>query len=537
MGVMRKLKNRLLKKHTQDEKAFLEQIKSKFSIAGGLISVSAFLKRSANLYSKDIALIEKERQLTYKQLYFYVIQLANVLSCNNIRAKTRVIIYFENSLEFYISYFAVWTRGAIAVPVNIFLHDMELAHIIKDAEPSAILVQDKFRKKIENLQEKGLISGLPPIFSNDSIDMDARVPRDIASIENLFSDDNFSIDELALLLYTSGTTGKPKGVMLSSKNILTNAMQAYARTRLFSRGGKERFFAVLPLFHVFAQCTCMWLPLLTGSSVIVVSKIDRGLILDGLKKRPTLFFGFPALYGLLCMMRNAPLHTVRRFVSGADAMPDKIRSAFAMIYGRKICGGYGLTEASPVVSIDHTKQEVPTYVVGKPLTGIECQIRDDHGNLLKSGVGTLWVRGDNIMMGYYKASEATEKVLQNGWLNTGDLASFDIYGNLAITGRSKDLIIHKGLNIYPQEVENILMSHPQVFKAAVVGREESVAGQVPIAFVAVKDKDRLSDIESRLRTLCASSLASYKIPRKFICVDDLPMSPTGKVDKKQLHLL
>ena len=141
------------------------------------------------------------------------------------------------------------------------------------------------------------------------------------------------------------------------------------------------------------------------------------------------------------------------------------------------------------------------------------------------------------MMGYYKAPEATAAVLQDGWLNTGDLSSFDVYGNLAITGRSKDLIIHKGLNIYPQEVENVLMSHPQVFKAAVIGREESVAGQVPIAFVAVKDKDSLRDIESKLRALCASSLALYKIPRKFICVDDLPMSSTGKVDKKQLHLL
>ena len=139
------------------------------------------------------------------------------------------------------------------------------------------------------------------------------------------------------------------------------------------------------------------------------------------------------------------------------------------------------------------------------------------------------------MLGYYKAPEETGKVLQKGWLNTGDLASLDLAGNLAIRGRSKDLIIHKGFNIYPQEVENVLMSHPAVFKAAVVGRSESVVGQVPIAYVATRD-DNKDRVEGALRALCSENLASYKIPRKFICLDDLPMSPTGKVDKKKLHV-
>ncbi|MCK4517848.1 AMP-binding protein, partial [Candidatus Babeliales bacterium] len=219
----------------------------------------------------------------------------------------------------------------------------------------------------------------------------------------------------------------------------------------------------------------------------------------------------------------------------ADAMPDKIRAAFAMIYGRKICAGYGLTEASPVVAINHDNENLQTNVVGRLLFGIEGDIRGETGKSLKTGeIGTLWVRGGNIALGYYKAPEQTAKIFKDGWLNTGDLASFDEDRNLAIRGRSKDLIIHKGFNIYPQEIENVLMSHPAVFKAAVIGYEESVAGQVPVAFVATREDK--GDLEKSLRVLCANNLASYKVPRKFFCVDDLPMSPTGKIDKKQLRL-
>jgi len=149
-------------------------------------------------------------------------------------------------------------------------------------------------------------------------------------------------------------------------------------------------------------------------------------------------------------------------------------------------------------------------------------------------VGTLWIRGDNIMQGYYNAPGATAKILQNGWLNTGDLASMDKEGNLAIIGRSKDLIIHKGFNIYPPEIENILLSHPAVYKAAVIGKEESFSGEIPVAFVAVKSAEY--DIEKSLRELCSNNLASYKIPKKFVCMEDLPMNATGKVDKKQLQV-
>ena len=416
------------------------------------------------------------------------------------------------------------------------MHKRELTYVVNDAKPSVIFTFGSNKNAIDQLLAENTLETLPHILTDEDIDWiepAPEYPEFIGERHPEFTIRTLGEDEMCVLLYTSGTTGSPKGVMLSSKNVLTNSMQAYARFKMVGSLGYERFFCVLPLFHVFAQNTCVWLPVMTGSAVIIVQKIDRRLIREGLEKKPTMFFGFPALYGLLCMMRNAPLDSIKVFISGADMLPDKIRSAFATIYGRRICSGYGLTEAAPVIAVNHHNEECATNVVGLPVADLQIEIRDDEGRKLSTGnIGTLWAKGDNIMLGYYNSPEATAKVLQDGWLNTGDLAVVDKDGEIAITGRSKDLIIHKGFNIYPAEVENILMLHPSVYKAAVIGREESVAGQIPVAYVAVKSFDL--NLEKSLKQLCAGNLASYKVPRKFICLEDLPMNATGKVDKKQL---
>lgn len=529
MGLVDKIKTYLFRKGKINEEQFYFSAKEKFFDGGKTPSVGQFFRKAIDINRWSIALIDKDKNITYHELCFRALNVAKLLDQNGVKCRDKVLLYCENSIEFYIFYFATWLRGAITIPVNTFLHEKELAHVIRDASPKCILTQTKLDPVLDKILNNELVSSLPPRITEKAIDWESYN----SGIEDPFVNDVLDPEELALMLYTSGTSGVPKGVMLSSKNIITNAMQDYARLRLFSCE-KECLFAVLPLFHVFAQNTCMWLPLVSGSSVIVVPKIERQNITEGLEKKPTIFFGFPALFGLLCLMKNAPLSSVKMFVSGADAMPDKIRSAFAMIYGRKICAGYGLTEASPVIAINHDDENAATDVVGRPLFGIECDIRDDEGRSLSTGkIGSLWVKGDNIMLGYFNAPQETEKVLKNGWLNTGDLASFNSDGELAIRGRTKDIIIHKGFNIYPQEVENVLMLHPAVTKVAVVGRTEAVVGEVPVAFVATKE-DKL-EIEKSLKKLCVDNLASYKIPRKIICLDELPMSPSGKVDKKRLQ--
>jgi long-chain acyl-CoA synthetase len=278
----------------------------------------------------------------------------------------------------------------------------------------------------------------------------------------------------------------------------------------------------------------MWTPLMLGASVIIVPRIERRSILKGLQEKPTVFFGVPALYGLMVMMRNAPLDSVKLFVSGADALPDKIRMAFALVYGRKIASGYGLTEASPVIAVDGSPHDYATNVVGTPVAGVSCEIRDKGGHALPIGmVGTLWVKGDNVMQGYHNEPGQTSAILVDGWLNTGDLASIDVEGKIAISGRCKDIIINKGFNIYPQEIENVLLRHPAVVKAAVVGKQDNDVGQIPVAYVAVRDGRSLTQEE--VAKFCRQNLAAYKVPRSITCLEDLPMTATGKIDKKQLR--
>ena len=537
MHTMRCLKKfmSVFRKRKDENKIFFD-IKKSFTIDGKLIYAGKLLNIAYTKFPNVAALIDSQRTINYKEFYFRSVQLSCKLKEMGVKPRDKVILHFENSPEFYVAYFAIWQLGAVVIPLNIFLHEKELAHIIKDCGAKIAIVSATLRQKWDSLLQEKFVQELPSILGDDVFDWSSKVPEKNEDVYPDFKVEELDSEELCVLLYTSGTTGLPKGVMLSSINVLTNTMQAYARLTIFGQKEHDRYFSVLPLFHVFAQNTCLWLPVMTGASVVIVRKIDRKLIMEGLRKKPTIFFGFPALYGLLCMLKTAPLDSIRIFVSGADMLPDKIRYAFAAIYGRKICSGYGLTEAAPVVAFGFDNEIKPTNVVGDPVAGIECDIRDESGKSLEAGqVGTLWIRGDNVMMGYYNSPEATSAVLKDGWLNTGDLASFDKEGKLAIQGRSKDLIIHKGFNIYPQEVENILMTHPAVFKAAVIGKEESFSGQVPIAYVAVKSAT--TNLEESLRDLCANNLASYKIPRKFVCLDDLPMNATGKVDKKQLQVV
>lgn len=523
-------KSTLNQNDVEREKIIFEKIKNDFSSNEDLIFAGELLKLAYEKYPNNKALISHDKSITYKELYFRATELSKKLHDQGIKARDKVIIYAENSIFFYIAYFAVWQIGGIVVPLNTFLHEKELSFIINDSEPKLIFCSESLKINLDKLTQVGLIQNLPPILTQESVDWSTAIPSSVK-----FEITKLGIDELCALLYTSGTTGVPKGVMLSSRNAITNAMQSYARFQLFNLTDQDKFFCVLPLFHVFAQCTCLWLPIMTGSTIIVVAKIDRKQILDGLKHKPGVFLGFPALFGLLCMMKNAPIDSVKVFVSGADMLPDKIRAAFALVYGRKICAGYGLSEASPVVAVNHKNYASPTNNVGHVLTKIECEIRDDNDQPVEQGViGNLWIKGDNIMLGYYKAPEATAKVLKNGWLNTGDLGMIANNGTLAVCGRTKDVIIHKGFNIYPAEIENILLRHPAVIKAAVIGKDDVATGQIPVAFVAVKSIG--ATIESDLRGLCSSNLAAYKVPRKIICMEDLPMNSTGKVDKKQLQV-
>lgn len=504
----------------KEQHAFDELYKS-VQRNGKLMFAGRLLQRAAQQHGDRIAIIYQDQEISYKTLYARARALSRkLIERFTLKPRDKAIICFENSPQFYIAYFALWQAGVIVAPVNTFLKEKELSHIIADAKPAIIFTSSDrtnlFSQSAENT---------PIVTEKDIDDVDEAIVAEDTVID-------LEPDELAALLYTSGTTGLPKGVMLSSKNIMTNVLQIVS---LLGKPEEERIFAILPLFHSFAQNTCLWSPIFYGITIILIPKIERRYILEGLVHKPTIFLGVPALYGLLCLMKTAVLDSVRLFVSGGDALPDKIRSAFGLIYRRKLVNGYGLTETTPVISVNLDDVTVPASNVGAPLVGISCSIRDDQGNELPQGhIGILWVKGDNIMLGYYNAREATEKILKDGWLNTGDLAYIDPAGKIVITGREKDLIIHKGFNIYPQEIENVILLHPNVIRAAVIGVHDGDE-EVPVAFVQLRAADEKA--EKDLKKLCLQHLATYKVPRQFYCdTKELPATATGKIDKKVLRV-
>lgn len=505
-----------------NEQARFEELLRQMSSDGTLMYAGSLLERAAQLYPQRAALISHDTQITFRQLYFHVCECASLFNDAGVVAGDRVLISLHNSVSFYVAYFAAWHIGAVVVPINTFLIDKELAHIVADAQPK-IIITDKEREGIFRALESNTL-----ILTAEDIQTSMHVSDGVTQTVQR------GPDELCALLYTSGTTGVPKGVMLSSRNIMTNIAQVLSRVTL-AYDQNDKLVAVLPLFHVFAQNICVWISTYCGLSVIIVPKIERRTILESLEHKPTLFIGVPALYGLLCLMKTAPLDSVRLFVSGGDALPDKIRAGFALLYRRRICNGYGLTETSPVLAAALDDEFMPTNTIGRLLPGITCEIRDEWGESVEHGTsGQLWVRGDNVMMGYYNAPDTTADIIKDGWLNTGDLAYMDEKNRLVITGRSKDLIIHKGFNVYPQEIENVLLLHPNVIGAAVVGLPDADVGEYVIAFVQLKTDQH--NIEAELKQLCSQHCAPYKIPRQIIAsVNELPMTATRKIDKKVLR--
>lgn len=506
------------------EKEYFDALLSSITLNGKILSLGQLLERSNRLFPNNIAIIFEDTEYTYKELYDRACQFSKKVIAQGVKPRDRVLLYIENSVEFYVAYFGVVQTGAVIAPLNTFLHEVELAHILNDSKPSLVVTHSshvELFKKIENGKQI-------PMLTEHDIAMQSPVQAQPSP----FPVYKLEPEEMAALLYTSGTTGMPKGVMLSSKNIMTNVVQGMSRLELHE---SERLFGALPLFHSFSQVCMVWATIFSGCTVIVVPKIERRYLFAALKHNPTIVVGVPALFGLFCLLKNAPFPAVKYFASGGDALPDKIRMAFALVYRRKLCNGYGLTEASPVVAADLDDVTEPTSCIGRPVMGLEVKIIDAEGNSLNQGeIGQLIVKGDNVMLGYYNAPEMTESVIKNGWLYTGDLAYVDKNGKLIITGRSRDIIKHKGFIIYPQEIENVIMSHPNVIRVGIVGKPDEATGEISIAFVQIRASQE--NIEKELRNLCKQQLAQYKMPKDFIIsTENLPTTSTGKVDKKVLR--
>jgi long-chain acyl-CoA synthetase len=478
------------------------------------------LQRAALLWPNNKALIADSETLTYADLYAHAAHFSLFLQQKGVQEREKVVLWYENSFEFYRATFAILQAGAIVVPVNSFMSFAELEHIFIDAQVRFCIVSDELAKKIQ-----------PEATSDIIYIRKADFPILPDGVPSAYEVKKLSVHELAVLLYTSGTTGKPKGVMLSSHALITNALQGLERLEITD---KDRVLVALPLFHSLMQNSGIWAPFIAGASCIIVPKIERKALLQGLSQEPTIIVGVPLLFNLFCLFRTARFDSVRYFISGGEPLSDKTRKYFELVYNRKLCNGYGLSETAPFIGVDLEDRFKETATVGRPLYGIRVEIRSENNEPLPQGeIGQLWVTGENLMLGYYRAPEATAAVFNNGWLATGDLAFITSYGEIVIAGRTKELIVHKGIKIYPQEIEELLLKHPDVLYVAVVGRQENDT-EFPVAYIATKRYAEAELLTQELTQLCTQALAFYKIPRQFIIEKELPLTPTGKIAKKKL---
>ncbi len=498
-------------------------------------TLGAMLARSAERWGSKCALQFGPTQLSYEELDRSVARLAGGLAGLGVEAGDRVALLLPNCPQFPLSYLAAVRLGATVVPINVLLTAREMQHILTDSRPRALITTSALPGIAEHLAALGSAIDHIVLSGNSPVDGTHSFEAMVQTAEHIDPASRAEPDDVAAIVYTSGTTGVPKGAMLSHHNLLCNSA---ACAEMIQVSEQDHFLCVLPLFHSFAATVCMILPLLIGATTTLMPRFAAMDVLRTMAREGiTVFAGVPAMYAVMLGVRSQEqfdLSHVRMCVSGGAPLPVAVLEGFTKRYAVTLLEGYGPTEASPVVSVNPYDGVQKPGSVGLPLPGVAVNIVDDDGAELPTGeVGEILVRGDNVMQGYYQRPDDTAETVRDGWLYTGDMGRLDEDGYLYILGRKKDLIIVGGMNVYPGEVEAVLLEHPAVAEAAVVGASGSLRGEEVVAFVVLQEGCTATG--QQLIELCGSALAKFKVPRHIAFVDQLPRSGTGKVLKSELR--
>ncbi len=491
-----------------------------------------------NKPNKTVVFIENKK-ISNLNLLHNIDSFCRFLSHEGIGKGDKLALILPNSLEFIIAFFATSKIGAVIVPVNNMLKEEEYTYILKDAEVKILITSMKFAAQTQNLQSTTAIQKTVWIDELPTVTGEHFLFSEAMSIPPFHDEVSVSttINDLAVLIYTSGTTGHPKGAMLSYKNIFSNLYGAQDR---FDLNSKDRFITYLPMFHSFTLSISVLLPIYIGGSMIIIPSVlpFSNIIKETLLKRVTVFLGIPDVYNALTRAKLPWyflwFNSVRAFISGGAALSEDTLTRFNDIFKRaKILEGYGLSECSPAVAINPIDKQKPLSI-GIPLKGYEVKVVDEEMVEVPLGdVGELIVKGDCVMIGYWKRPSATDDAIVNGWLRTGDLAKIDEEGYIYIVDRKKDLIISKGINIYPREIEEVLYHHPSIKAAAVIGIKDDNSGEVPVAYIEL-DTEQTSVTEAEVKKYLKEHLANFKTPKHIYFLDSLPKNATGKVLKRVL---
>ncbi len=496
------------------------------------------IQNNAKNYPKKIAIFMDNRKISNLKLKQDVDTFARFLEFSGIKRGDRVAMIIGNSIEFVVSLFAITKIGAIAVPINTFLKKGEFEYILNDCEAKLLICAPSLAKETKNLIETTNVQKIVWTDKYDDLDENnySFAEMDATALGDGEPESLPTLDELACVIYTSGTTGHPKGAMLSYRNILSNSIGA---VDVFGVKNSDRFVVFLPMFHSFTLSTSVMLPLFSGASMVVVKSVFpfANVLKQVLLKRVTVFLGVPTLYNAL-LKAKIPwyfmlFHKIRLFISGGAALSEASLNEFNKRFKRSsLIEGYGLSECSPVVAANTLYKQKPLSV-GPAFPGCEVKIVNEEMIELPVGdIGEIIVKGDNVMQGYLNRPDATDEAIINGWLRTGDLGKVDDEGFIYIVDRKKDLIISKGINIYPREIEEWLANFAGVDSAAVVGIKNDANDEDVVAFIQPKEDVQLDIVE--IKKYLKSHLANFKLPKTIYIVEELPKNATGKVLKRVL---
>jgi long-chain acyl-CoA synthetase len=479
-------------------------------------------------FGEYVALHFEGRELTNVDQQRAAARVAHALRRAGVAPGDRVMVLLPNCPEVLQAYGGILKLGAVVVPVVFLLSTEEVRHILQDSAAKVVITSPELASKVEGW------TGTTVLVGGDGSGLAWEAW--IAAEPDRFDTVERGERDLAVILYTSGTTGRPKGVALSHGNLAANARAAASLSEL---DRAEWTLAVLPLSHSYGL-TLMNAGHLLGTKSVLLRWFNPDLVLDTIQRfRVQSMAGVPTMYVYLLNYPDAggfDTSSMRLWGSGAAPLPLEIVEPFEKKFGGRLLEGYGLTEASPVVSAHRLSGVRKLGSVGTPIPGVEVAILDEADRALPVGeVGEIGVRGPNVMLGYYGLPEETARTLRNGWLHTGDVGRLDADGFLYIVERKKDLIIRGGFNIYPREVEEVLYAHPAVAEAAVVGMRDALMGEEVCAFVVLKSGAAAD--ASAIIGFCQERLAKYKTPRQVRFLDALPKNPVGKILRKELRAL
>ena len=483
------------------------------------------------------ALIFADKPISYADLDSRVERATNGLAALGVAKGDRVALHLPNIPEFVVAYYAILRCGAIVVPINVLYKAEEITYILQDSEAKvSILFAGFVPQGIAGAEKAPSVSKL--------IVVGELAPTGTTSWEALTdgsaperSPVKVTPGDIATICYTSGTTGRCKGAMLTHRNLIANCEQL-DRTERGCVKESDVLLLVLPLFHIYAMNCAMNLYLRAGATIVMVRRFDALQVLEQIQKhRCNMFHGAPPMY---VTWVNTPtlgdydLSSMRYAFSGAAPLPIQVLDRFHAVTGIEIVEGYGLTETSPVTHSNCAIAVSKPGTVGPPIPGVEARLVDDEDRDVAPGEpGEIICRGENITIGYWRNPTATAEAMRNGWFHTGDIATMDEDGYYRIVDRKKDMIDSGGFKVWPREVEEVLFKHPAVREAAVVAMPDAHWGERPIAFIALKEGQAATQEE--LIAYCKQHLASYKAPCLVKFRDELPKSATGKVLRRVLR--